>query len=222
MESFDSIENLIKNRDEKKKKKFSNKIIIILCTIISIFIIFIFIYKNNQIKENQKLLKDEKQKNDDLKQIIDKVNKQNNQTNITLNELIKWKQKKQEELKNKSIEYEINSNIINKKKEIKLIIDRLTNEKILKNKNIIFNLIYRASRDGFGASKYHRKCDGKINTLCVVETDKGCKFGGYTETKIQNTYKNFKDPNSFLFSLNTMKIYENMNKEGNVIRHHGI
>ena len=121
---------------------------------------------------------------------------------------------------NDNIEFDIDSNIINRKNEIKLIVERLTNNGTLDINKITFNLVYRASRDGFGADNYHNKCDGKINTLCAIETTKGCKFGGYTETKIANNGENLKDPKSFLFSLNKMRIYENKNKENNVIRHY--
>ena len=89
------------------------------------------------------------------------------------------------------------------------------------NRNIIFRLLYRASRDGDSPRDYHTKCDGKRNTLCIIKTTKGCKFGGYTDTEIIGKGEgNFaKDPNSFLFSLNLMKIYENMKKEDFAVIH---
>jgi hypothetical protein len=44
-----------------------------------------------------------------------------------------------------------------------------------------FNLIYRASMDGFSTYDFHRKCDGIQNTLVIVKV-KGNEniFGGYT------------------------------------------
>jgi hypothetical protein len=43
-----------------------------------------------------------------------------------------------------------------------------------------WTLLYRGSRDGFGVSHFHGKCDGKSNTLTVIETTKGFIFGGFT------------------------------------------
>ena len=39
-------------------------------------------------------------------------------------------------------------------------------------------LIYRASRDGFGADEFHSKCDGKRDTLSIIQTTNGYVFGG--------------------------------------------
>jgi hypothetical protein len=64
-----------------------------------------------------------------------------------------------------------------------------------------WNLIYRASQDGFEAAKFHAKCDNNPNTLTVIKTTNGNVFGGYTE-QTWNHIGNYKaDPNSFIFSL---------------------
>ena len=44
-----------------------------------------------------------------------------------------------------------------------------------------------------------------MNTLCIIQTIKGIKFGGYTETIINNNGNNI-DSNAFVFSLDKMKI----------------
>lgn len=64
-----------------------------------------------------------------------------------------------------------------------------------------FRLLYRASRDGFAASEFHSKCDGKSDTLTVVKTTQQHIFGGYTRAvwDKSGTYKS--DPNAFIFSL---------------------
>jgi hypothetical protein len=46
--------------------------------------------------------------------------------------------------------------------------------------NKVWKLLYRGSRDGFGASKFHEKCDNESNTLTLIETTKGFIFGGFT------------------------------------------
>ena len=46
----------------------------------------------------------------------------------------------------------------------------------------IWNLIYRASQDGFEIANFHSKCDDKPNTLGVIKSENNENvFGGYTE-----------------------------------------
>jgi hypothetical protein len=64
-----------------------------------------------------------------------------------------------------------------------------------------WNLIYRASKDGFGANDFHSKCDKQPNTLIIIKSEHGNIFGGYTEqdwTSINNAKT---DNNSYIFSL---------------------
>ena len=44
-----------------------------------------------------------------------------------------------------------------------------------------WDLLYRATRDGFDAADFHVKCDGKSKTLVIVKAASGNVFGGYTE-----------------------------------------
>lgn len=62
-------------------------------------------------------------------------------------------------------------------------------------------LIYRGSRDGFGAADFHRQCDLKPKTLTVIQTTKGYVFGGYTQACWSSYNFSPADPNAFLFSL---------------------
>ena len=64
-----------------------------------------------------------------------------------------------------------------------------------------FELLYRASRDGFEASSFHEKCDNNSNTLTIIKTTSGCIFGGYAEVAWDSSNKYKADPNSFIFSL---------------------
>ena len=43
-----------------------------------------------------------------------------------------------------------------------------------------FNLLYRATRDGFRAFDFHSKSDGFLNTLTIVKSTNGYVFGGFT------------------------------------------
>ena len=57
--------------------------------------------------------------------------------------------------------------------------------KWLKNKltspSCTYTLKYRASRDGWGASNIHSRCDRKGPTVTVVRSSGNYIFGGYTE-----------------------------------------
>jgi hypothetical protein len=76
-----------------------------------------------------------------------------------------------------------------------------------------FNLLWRGTRDGFTAREFHRRCDGRANTLTVILDTDGNVFGGFTpvewESRLWN-WKSGKDDNcwkgddslrSFLFTL---------------------
>ena len=67
---------------------------------------------------------------------------------------------------------------------------------------IKFELIYRASVDGFGANDFHRQCDGISKTLTIIKVKgNSIVFGGYTDVAWDSS-NNFKeDHNAFIFSL---------------------
>jgi len=67
-----------------------------------------------------------------------------------------------------------------------------------------WNLIYRASQDGFAAKDFHSKCDNQSNTLIIIKSTNGNIFGGYTEqdwTGLDDENVEKDDPNAFIFSL---------------------
>jgi hypothetical protein len=68
-----------------------------------------------------------------------------------------------------------------------------------------FTLLWRSSRDGFGASDFHSRCNEHANTLTVILDTNGNIFGGLTLVKWESLASNdFKaDPSlkSFLFAL---------------------
>ena len=178
-----------------------------------------------ELNEIKSVLKEEKLKNENLKKIVDELVKENKELKIQVKELIDWKNnlhtKNENNIDNNNLKERIDSNIIKTKEEIELLSKRLSSKSFFKNSKVIFNLLYRASRDGDRPYDYHNKCDGKADTLCVIQTIKGCKFGGYTEIKIKSDGSNYKDPNAFVFSLNKNKIYENLKKENYAVCHSG-
>jgi len=67
-------------------------------------------------------------------------------------------------------------------------------------KSLNTTLLYKASRDGFGAAAFHQKCDASFPTLVIVRSTEGHLFGGYaTATWSGSQYRN--DAGCFLFSL---------------------
>jgi hypothetical protein len=67
-----------------------------------------------------------------------------------------------------------------------------------------WSLLYRGTRDGFGSSDFHSKCDGHSNTLTIVKAiESSFIFGGFTtvawESSAKGKWKS--DSSAFLFSL---------------------
>lgn len=91
-----------------------------------------------------------------------------------------------------------------------------------------FNLLYRGSKNGFGANDFHNKCDNKGPTVVIIESTVGKKFGGYasvswtsswiTKTKMMSiqTEENF----SFLFSVDKKQKLPYRPKSGKTVLYH--
>lgn len=63
-------------------------------------------------------------------------------------------------------------------------------------------ILYKASKDGDSPKIFHDKCDDIINTLCIYESKKNRRFGGFTTQKWNSALGEYiKDMNAFLFSL---------------------
>lgn len=77
----------------------------------------------------------------------------------------------------------------------------------LKTNQISFKLLYRGSRDGFGAKNFHQKCDNQGPTLVVIKSNHGKVFGGFTDVDwdSSNTWKTTN--NAFLFSMDRKAKY---------------
>ena len=79
----------------------------------------------------------------------------------------------------KLYEQKIDSKILSNLEELSFIENRIKQKR--PNSNIIFNLLYRATRDGGESNIFHQKCDNARCTVSLVKTKKGIKSGGYTE-----------------------------------------
>ncbi len=88
-----------------------------------------------------------------------------------------------------------------------------------------WQLIYRASKDGFNPSSFHAKCDDKPNLLVIIKSDNGNVFGGFTEQSWSLKFNDKSDPNAFLFSLinldnKPLKMKCNNSKKAFLCRNH--
>jgi len=171
------------------------------------------LYFEQKISTLEKNLEEEKQKNIKLAAIVDELikekNELKNQLNNIMGDLGVFKNRKN-----------FDSEIIKKEEEINLLLNRLKMSKLYKNRKPKFYLIYRASRDGDDPMDYYNKCNGAKNTLCVIKTKQNYKFGGYTETVMDfSKGSDVLDPEAFVFSLDKLKIYENIRKDLYAIDH---
>ena len=89
-------------------------------------------------------------------------------------------------------------------------------QKNLKKKINKYTLLFRASRDGYKTSNFHSKCDGKSNTVTLVETMTGRRFGGFTDVQWDQNSSYKTGSNGFIFSLDNNEIYYNKNNQYNI------
>lgn len=69
-----------------------------------------------------------------------------------------------------------------------------------------WELLYSATRDGFGAGEFHSRCNDKSPTLTIIKSENGSIFGGYTEATWDENCGSKKDLNAFVFSLVHQKL----------------
>ena len=101
---------------------------------------------------------------------------------------------------------EVKGDIIHDMKELEMLTKKINKE----NKKIIINLLYKASADSDKASVFHEKCDKAKNTIVLVETKDGMRFGGYTTCSWSGNCVDKNDPEAFIFSFDKMKTYDNI------------
>jgi hypothetical protein len=68
--------------------------------------------------------------------------------------------------------------------------------------NKSWKLLYRASRDGYGAKEFHQQCDGKGETITLIRTTEEYLFGGYASVSwTRQNVSQVTDQYAFLFTL---------------------
>ena len=98
----------------------------------------------------------------------------------------------------------IKGDIIEDIKELELLLKIISKNNI----KIILNLLYKATIDSDKAEIFHKKCDFAKNTLVLVKSKNGKRFGGYTTQDWNGNSVEKKDDNAFVFSLDKMAIYD--------------
>ena len=100
----------------------------------------------------------------------------------------------------------VKGDIIHNTDELELITRKINKS----NQKLTLNLLYKATADSDKAEAFHAKCDDAKSTLVLVETDKGKRFGGYTNCSWDGDCVEKKDEDAFVFSLDKMQTYENI------------
>ncbi|TNV76646.1 hypothetical protein FGO68_gene12750 [Halteria grandinella] len=89
--------------------------------------------------------------------------------------------------------------LIRAEKQVNLLLEGL------QCKRFRLELLMRGSRDGFKAATFHQLCDGQGPTLCVVQSESKCIFGGYTTVSWNGindpSNDGFEDPYAFIFTF---------------------
>ena len=68
-------------------------------------------------------------------------------------------------------------------------------------KNNKYELLFRATRDGFQASTFHSKCDNRGETISIIQSTNNHIFGGYTSKPWSGISKYVRDEKAFIFLL---------------------
>ena len=97
----------------------------------------------------------------------------------------------------------INSEIIKNTTEEEMILNKINKHE----KDIHFNLIYKAINDTDCAETFHQKCDKARRTLVLIETINGKRFGGYTTESWEGDGIDKTDNEAFVFSLDKLQVY---------------
>lgn len=177
---------------------------------------------NEELLQKIKILEEE---NKHLKEEIQRLKKDNNKQDKIIESLTKNQP-------NANINYEnengiednhngeeidentINTDIIYTSEELDFVENRLKEINYFQNKNIKYQLLYKGTKNGDKSLYFHTKVDGVRNTLTLVKTKKGVRFGGFT-SEIWNQVGGFGkvDTRAFCFSLDLHKIYNSQKNQ---------
>jgi len=187
----------------------------------------------NELKEEIKNLKDENIKLVEemrkLKEEINEIQKIKEEIKIIKEENEKKNQNNQNDIKEelelvkKNIKLELNK-MTDRINPINIRLNGIYNRKILMTANDLdfikgeiekitskkfkgIEKLYQATIDGGESSMFHLRCDNVPNTLTIIYSAIGRRFGGFTTETWDMSGKYKDDRKSFLFSLDKRKIY---------------
>ena len=151
----------------------------------------------NKLVEENNMYKQKAQENEILKHKIEEL-----QYHLQMN-----RERHEDMDQDQDQEKEVKGDIIHDIKELEMITKKINKDE---NKKIIINLLYKASVDSDKASVFHEKCDQAQNTIVLVETKNGKRFGGFTKCSWSGNCVDKNDPEAFIFSFDKMKTYDNI------------
>ena len=170
---------------------------------------------NSQNKEIA-LLKAKAAEADKLKLRVEELNQLKNKYELDIKGLkeslriysIKTTPKEDKEIVDEDTPEEITvkGDIIHDISELELITKKINHN----NQKLTLNLLYKATADSDKAAAFHAKCDEAKSSIILVETKKGKRFGGFTSCSWSGDCIEKKDEESFVFSLDKMKTYDNI------------
>ena len=171
--------------------------------------------QNEQLINENNMLKNNQQKSsyndEEIKSLMDELStyrvkaQENEMLKKQIEELQYQIQIMQEHQEEDDVK-EVKGDIIHDMSELEMITKKINKE----NKRIIINLLYKASADSDRAEVFHDKCDEANNTIVLVETKDGKRFGGYTTKSWKGNCVETADTDAFIFSFDKMKTYDNI------------
>jgi hypothetical protein len=91
--------------------------------------------------------------------------------------------------------------------------------------NVKFELLWKGTRDGFGAATFHSKCDKKGPTLTVIKSEHDKVFGGFTSESWgfapRGKDQCKKDPTAFIYSLTRNGKYAQQRNDNSICDNSG-
>ena len=166
--------------------------------------------ENKRLKEEISMLKIDNIKKDKIIKSLMKNQNNNIQAENNKEEIIESNNEEQEELDENVLDTEI----IQTQEEINFLENRLKQIYYFQNKDIKYQLLYKGTKNGDKSLNFHTKVDGIRNTLSLVKTKKGLRFGGFT-SEIWNQVGGYGkcDPFAFCFSFDLKKIYNSQKNQ---------
>ena len=166
---------------------------------------------NGKTEEAKLILRKKEVKKDVLiEELVKRINLLEEKNKNLENEMNEFKIlfKDEIKLKKKLKEIKFDSKII--EGDVSFILDKIIKEYPITNIDTFQStLLYRATRDGDNQNSFYNKVEGKRKTLSFIKTKKGIRFGCYLDIAFKKNRTSEKDNKSFVFSIDTKKIYNN-------------